>query len=151
MRARRRRRFDSLPLLNSNAQDLVLDSLEAMPMTRALLGEQGVTFSHMLATTPVCCPSRSGFVTGRYIHNVGVVNNSIPGNCAGLPWQQGPELFNIGWYLQQAGYRTGYAGARIQSSTRPAARQRSSRSERDPTASALASPASTAARRQVPE
>lgn len=49
-------------------------------------------------------------MTGRYIHSVGVTNNSIPGNCNGLAWQQGPELNNFGYLMSQQGYRTGYTG-----------------------------------------
>ena len=96
--------------LLTDDQDSVLDSMKYMPKTCEILGEHGVSFDHAFVTTPVCCPSRSSFVTGRYIHNLGVHNNSVAGNCSGKKWQQGPETRGVATFLQRAGYRTAFMG-----------------------------------------
>ncbi|KAH9382490.1 hypothetical protein HPB48_010924 [Haemaphysalis longicornis] len=61
-------------------------------------------------TTPLCCPSRSSILTGRYAHNAHVANNSLAGNCSSLMWQRGPEREAFVVALQAAGYETFYAG-----------------------------------------
>ena len=91
-------------------QDSVLGSEQHMPSLQALMGGGGSRVSHMFASTPVCCPSRSSFMTGRYIHNIGVRNNTVDGNCAGEAWKNGPERENIGAHMKHAGYRSGFFG-----------------------------------------
>ena len=72
-----------LPLLGSAAkpkivlvltddQDLLFDSMRAMPFTTSFLGQGGVSFSNFFAHTPVCCPSRGELLSGRYLHNTSV-------------------------------------------------------------------------------
>ena len=46
----------SVAFVLTDDQDLTLGSLEYMPKTRRLLGSEGITFTNMFATTPVCCP-----------------------------------------------------------------------------------------------
>jgi len=41
-----------------------------LPKTRRLLVEQGATFRHFFAHVPICNPSRSTTLTGRYFHNL---------------------------------------------------------------------------------
>ena len=71
-----------------------------------------VTFTNAFVSTPICCPSRSSYLTGHYIHNHGAVNNSIEGNCAapGSGWQEGPEKQAFAVHAKQNGYNTGYFG-----------------------------------------
>ena len=62
----------SIAFVLTDDQDLTLASLKYMPKTRRLLsaeGGEGITFSSMFATTPVCCPSRSSYMSGMYQHN----------------------------------------------------------------------------------
>ena len=46
-----------------------------MPRTRALLGDEGTTFTNSFVNFPLCCPSRATFLTGQYMHNHGVHGN----------------------------------------------------------------------------
>jgi hypothetical protein len=41
-----------------------------MPKTQALMVENGATAENWFIHTPICCPSRSELVTGRYYHNL---------------------------------------------------------------------------------
>ena len=41
-----------------------------MPKTKALLADKGATATNWFIHTPICCPSRSQLVSGRYFHNI---------------------------------------------------------------------------------
>ncbi|KAH7985926.1 hypothetical protein HPB49_026216 [Dermacentor silvarum] len=91
--------------------DLELGSMmKPLVRTRMLIGDDGVTFANAYVTTPLCCPSRSSILTGRYAHNAGVFNNSLSGGCSSRGWQRGPERSAFAVDLQRAGYETFYAG-----------------------------------------
>lgn len=60
--------------------------------------------------TPLCCPSRSSILTGRYPHNHMVRNNSLSGNCSSTEWQKGPETATFPLYLSKQKYQTFFAG-----------------------------------------
>lgn len=91
-------------------QDLVLGGMDPMQKTVTLIGKQGITFENAFVSCPICCPSRSSILTGKFIHNHGAVNNSVAGGCSSTSWQQKqePEAFPI--YLKQQGYTTLFAG-----------------------------------------
>ncbi|KAJ8299587.1 hypothetical protein KUTeg_023647 [Tegillarca granosa] len=61
-------------------------------------------------SAPLCCPSRSSILTGKYVHNHGAVNNSVNGNCSSLNWQTNQEIKAFPVYLQSQGYTTFFAG-----------------------------------------
>ena len=70
-----------------------------------------MTFNNMFVTTPLCCPSRSSLLTGRYAHNTDVVNNSIAGGCSSPAWQRGLEAkSSLGVIMKKLNYSTFYAG-----------------------------------------
>jgi hypothetical protein len=46
-----------------------------MPIVTEALANQGVTFANTFATTPLCTPSRTSLLTGRYAHHTGVTVN----------------------------------------------------------------------------
>lgn len=75
------------------------DTMQYMPHTQELIFNQGVTFTHGYATTPLCCPSRSSILTGMYAHNHGVHDND--GEL---------ESNTVIHDLQEAGYFTGLVG-----------------------------------------
>jgi N-acetylglucosamine-6-sulfatase len=77
---------------------------EVMPATLEFFADGGTFFDQAIAAPPLCCPARAGFLTGRYAHNHGVVENEI-----GYASMRGKgETFPVA--LQAAGYRTGMVG-----------------------------------------
>ena len=76
----------------------------AMPQTLKRIALPGTTFTNSIVSSPLCCPSRAGFLTGQYPHNSGVYDNE-PGYAALIDKES--TLYS---WLQAAGYRTGHAG-----------------------------------------
>ncbi|CAH1279329.1 unnamed protein product [Diabrotica balteata] len=98
-------------LLITDDQDLLLDGMVPMKKTVELIANNGKTFQNAYVNTPICCPSRSTILTGKYLENTGVVNNSISGNCSSLAWQQTHEPHSIAALLKNAkNYTTYYSG-----------------------------------------
>src|SRR3954451_13937203 len=64
-----------------------------MPNTKAMIADQGITFTRGYMSTALCCPSRSSFLTGKYARHHGVHLN-------------GDKLTQttVADYLQKAGY-----------------------------------------------
>ena len=67
-------------------------------------------FHFQFVSSPLCCPSRSSIITGKYVHNHHAANNSISGGCSSPSWQreQEPSAFPV--HLKKAGYNTMFAG-----------------------------------------
>ncbi len=64
------------------------------------LAKEGMLFTDVLCTNPICTPSRAGILTGAYSHKNGVpVFNSIS-----------PEIETVGGYMREAGYYTAFLG-----------------------------------------
>lgn len=98
-------------ILLTDDQDVMLGGFDHMPHLRELVQEQGMTFENAFVHTPICCPSRSSILSGRFIHHGGAVNNSLNGNCYGESWRK--EIENehtFAVHAKQAGYSTAYAG-----------------------------------------
>ena len=86
--------------------DQTLAALRYMPQVNRLIGDSGTTFQQVIATFPLCCPSRSTQLTGQYAHNHGVLHNSGPfGGFKALD-----HTNTLPVWLQQAGYRTMHVG-----------------------------------------
>lgn len=99
----------SPPMPRPNILVIVTDdqwkgTLSVMPQTRHWMFEEGTSFTHAYATTPLCCPSRSSILTGEYAHNHGVRNND-DGVQAIFDSEATVER-----YLHEAGYRTALFG-----------------------------------------
>jgi N-acetylglucosamine-6-sulfatase len=86
--------------------DQTVADLAAMPQTRALIGDAGVTFTRSFVSLSECCPSRATFLTGQYAHNHGVLSNEPP--FGGFERLRGAETLPV--WLQRAGYATGLIG-----------------------------------------
>ena len=82
------------------------DHMQYMPLTSQLLSAETVRFGNAIATTPLCCPSRASLLTGQYIHNHGVLQNSGT-NGSRFKLKDGSTLAT---WLQGAGYRTAMIG-----------------------------------------
>lgn len=91
-------------------QDMVLGGLTPMKKLKKLVTDKGTIFPNAFVTTPICCPSRSSILTGKYIHNHGAHNNSAIGNCAGADWLANNEKKTMATSLKALGYRTMFAG-----------------------------------------
>ena len=78
-----------------------------MNKTRRLLADQGVSFANYMVNTPVCCPSRTELVSGRYYHNVGAPNGScMHVNSEEMVFDK-TSVFSM---LESNGYTTGVFG-----------------------------------------
>lgn len=87
-----------------------IGSLEVMPtLKKRLLGE-GSIVENFMVNTPICCPSRTEFFTGRYFHNVGPPGD-MDGHCmhvdTSLAGSNATGLFGL---MQRAGYQVGLFG-----------------------------------------
>ena len=86
-------------------QRLAADSMMVMPKTMALFGAGGVSFPRYTVTTPLCCPSRSSIMSGRYAHNTGVLTNGDEGEVQAFDQDATAQR-----YLHDAGYLTAMDG-----------------------------------------
>jgi arylsulfatase A-like enzyme len=75
-----------------------------MPRTFAALADGATRFTRSFVSSPLCCPSRAGFLTGQYPHNDDVFDNT-----PGYPALNDKDSTLFSW-LQAAGYRTGHVG-----------------------------------------
>ena len=93
-------------------QDILFDSMEkGMPITNKIMTEQGIKFTNTFVATPVCCPSRAETISGRFLQNVRLSNDSL-NNCMNVAAQynvfnNSKSMFQI---LSQNGYLTASIG-----------------------------------------
>jgi arylsulfatase A-like enzyme len=80
------------------------DGLRVMPATRQRFIAEGTNFPNAFVTTPLCCPARASIMTGRYVHNHGVLSNGDD------DWRNFDEADSIQSKLDGAGYRTALFG-----------------------------------------
>ena len=100
----------NIVLLLTDDQDLILSGLDKMPIVNQLLMERGTTFTNAFVHVPICCPSRTSILSGRYVHNGGATANSFDSNCYGTTWVNETEKQTFAVLAKEAGYQTSYAG-----------------------------------------
>ena len=86
-----------------------MGSLEVMTSLRTKLMEKGASFENFFVNTPICCPSRTQFFTGRYFHNS---ISKGKGSCmhANTSLVSSPKTGLFGMLTQRGGYNTGLFG-----------------------------------------
>jgi N-acetylglucosamine-6-sulfatase len=85
-----------------------MGSLKTMPNVKALIRDQGVTFTNSFAVFPLCGPARVSFLTGQYPHNHGARDNASAYSVF-----RAREGNSLGPWLQAAGYKTAYIGKTV--------------------------------------
>src|SRR5919204_535080 len=77
-----------------------------MANTLGLIASQGVTFNRYYVSNPLCCPSRTTMLTGRYSHNTGVLTNFFPSGG----YYKFDLHNNLAMWLHNAGYSPSHGG-----------------------------------------
>lgn len=90
--------------------DQVEGTMDAMPITRDLIRDQGVTLRDGIIPTSTCCPSRTTLLTGQYSHTTGVYRNLGPNGGWSAFHSGGSEEHTLAVALHDQGYRTGLFG-----------------------------------------
>ncbi|XP_059142320.1 N-acetylglucosamine-6-sulfatase-like isoform X1 [Physella acuta] len=107
---KRKAKQPNIVFILTDDQDVALFGQYPMPKTKKLIADVGMTFTNMFVTSPLCCPSRSSILSGRFLHNHMTTNNSLSGNCSSTAWQNSAEKKAFPTFLQANGYRTFFAG-----------------------------------------
>ncbi len=89
--------------------DQTLKSMRVMRNVNALIGDRGARFRRSFVNYSLCCPSRATFLTGQYMHNHGVFDNSAP-NGGFDRFQALHGNNHLAVWLRRAGYYTAMIG-----------------------------------------
>eukprot|EP01079_Euglenida_sp_SAG-EU17-18_P010935 gene10935-1986_t len=87
--------------------DYKQDRQAIMPTLKKELADGGLYFYNHVAAYPVCGPSRSSMLAGRYAHNTGYVANAAPASVAA--WSK-IQNDTVGTWMTKAGYYTAFLG-----------------------------------------
>jgi N-acetylglucosamine-6-sulfatase len=97
-------------LILTDDLDQNLGTLSYLPTLKAMLADQGMTFTNMFVSLATCCPSRSTILRGQYVHNHQILSDVAPDGGFEKFRTLGEEQSTVGTWLQPAGYRTGLMG-----------------------------------------
>lgn len=101
-------RGPNIVFILTDDQDMA--TLATMANVKALLQDEGMSFSRNYVSLSLCCPSRVSGLRGQYAHNSTIYKNSAPdGGFEGM-YAKGLEQSTIATWLQTAGYRTAFFG-----------------------------------------
>ena len=97
----------NIVFLLTDDQDVLLGGLDAMPFTRSFFVDGGRTYENGFVTTPICCPSRTTTLSGRYGHNLD--EQGLADWCGDFTRH---PMENASWIaaLHDAGYQTSFSG-----------------------------------------
>jgi N-acetylglucosamine-6-sulfatase len=85
--------------------DQTVEQLRVMRNVRHLLVDRGTTFDNNFTSFPLCCPSRSTFLTGQYAHNHHVLGNDKANGLVNLD-----QSNTLPVWLSAVGYQTVFIG-----------------------------------------
>jgi N-acetylglucosamine-6-sulfatase len=71
---------------------------------------EGVKFTNMTSTFPLCCPARATIQRGQYAHNTKMYGNSLPLGGWNKFKRQGLHNSTMATWLNRSGYQTGLFG-----------------------------------------
>ncbi len=83
--------------------------MRVMDKVNSLIGDQGATFENSFVNYSLCCPSRATFLTGQYMHNHRVVDNTSPDGGFDR-FQALHAENNLAIWLRNSGYYTAMIG-----------------------------------------
>lgn len=87
------------------ADDMRVDELRFMPNVQRLLMDRGVTWMNSFAPYPLCCPSRTSLLDGKYTHNTHVFTSGAP-----YAFHAFNDSDTLATRLQAGGYLTALVG-----------------------------------------
>ncbi len=88
--------------------DQTLAEVGHMPTVASELTAKGMTFTNAFVVNPLCCPSRTSILTGRYSHSTHVYSNLPP--YGGFQAFGHQDASTIATWLAAAGYDTALIG-----------------------------------------
>ena len=86
------------------------DETSFMPTLNSEIARRGVTFKHGFVVDPLCCPSRTTILTGKYSHSTDIYRNNPPHGGFQTFLDRGEEDSTIATWLQSVGYDTALVG-----------------------------------------
>jgi arylsulfatase A-like enzyme len=91
--------------------DLDERSMEDLGGMHDIMGSNGTTFENAYVTYPLCCPSQATILRGQYLHNHGIVGNTLQQGGGEQKFrEQGLDQSTVATWLNGAGYQTSYIG-----------------------------------------
>jgi N-acetylglucosamine-6-sulfatase len=81
-----------------------------MPSLKNSITDEGVKFTNMTSTFPLCCPGRATIQRGQYAHNTEIYGNSLPRGGWEKFQNRRLQRSTIATWLNNAGYKTALFG-----------------------------------------